>query len=125
MSREALQLADRLRRDRRTERYRVLVLVVAFGGLRFGGATALRRSDVLTGGRLRIDRSVRRSAGRWVVGEPKTEAGRRFPSLSPEDLRTGTGGGAVLLTSARHPRRRGHRPLVRTTSCWVARVIAT
>jgi integrase len=78
---EALQLANQLGRDRRTERYRALVLVLAFGGLRFGEATALRRSDVLPGGRLRIERSVRRISGRWVIGEPKTEAGRRTVTL--------------------------------------------
>ncbi|HEV7872259.1 MAG TPA: site-specific integrase [Modestobacter sp.] len=79
---EALQLAEQLGRDRRTARYRALVLVLAFGGLRFGEATALRRSDVLAGGgRLRIERSVRRIGGRWLVGEPKTEAGRRTVTL--------------------------------------------
>ncbi len=40
---EAQALADHLGADRRTERYRTLVLVLAFGGLRFGEATALRR----------------------------------------------------------------------------------
>jgi hypothetical protein len=29
------------------------------------------------GGRLRIERSVRRVGGRWVVGEPKTDAQHR------------------------------------------------
>jgi integrase len=53
------------------------LLVLAFGGLRSGEATALRRSDVLAGGRLRVERSVRRVGGPWVVGEPKTEAGHR------------------------------------------------
>jgi integrase len=78
---EALQLAEQLGQYRRTERYRVLVLVLAFGGLRFGEATALRRSDVLPGGRLRVERSVRRVSGRWEVGEPKTEAGHRTVTL--------------------------------------------
>ncbi len=78
---EAMLLADQLEKDRRTERYRALVLVLAFGGLRFGEATALRRSDVLPGGRLRIERSVRRVEGRWVVGEPKTDAGHRTVAL--------------------------------------------
>lgn len=78
---EALQLAEQLGRDRRTERYRALLLVLAFGGLRFGEATALRRSDVPSGGRLRIERSVRRVEGRWVVGEPKTDAGHRTVTL--------------------------------------------
>lgn len=79
---EALQLAEQLRRDWRTERYRTPVLVLAFGGLRFGEATALRRSDVLTGGRLLVERSVRRVGGRWVVGEPKADAGHRTVPLS-------------------------------------------
>ncbi len=78
---EALQLAEQLGRGRRTERYRALLLVLAFGGLRFGEATALRRSDVLPGGRVRIQRSVRRVGGRWVVGEPKTDAGQRTVTL--------------------------------------------
>jgi integrase len=78
---EALQLAEQLGRDSRTERYRALVLVLAFGGLRFGEATALRRSDVLPGGRLRVERSVRRVSGLWVVGEPKTDAGHRTVTL--------------------------------------------
>ncbi|MGY1846102.1 site-specific integrase [Blastococcus sp. SYSU DS1021] len=78
---EALQLAEQLGRDRRTERYRPLVLVLAFGGLRFGEATALRRSDVLSGGRRRVERSVRRVGSEWVVGDPKTDAGRRTVTL--------------------------------------------
>jgi integrase len=114
---ESLQLAEQLGRDRRTERYRALLLVLAFGGLRFGEATALRRSDVLAGGRLRIERSVRRIGGRWVVGEPKTEAGRRTVTLpaaiaaaleehleehvasSPEVLLFGTSTGGYLARS--------------------------
>jgi integrase len=78
---EALQLAEQLGKDRRTERYRALLLVLAFGGLRFGEATALRRSDVLPGGRLRVERSIRRVGGRWVVGDPKTDAGHRTVTL--------------------------------------------
>jgi integrase len=74
-------LADHLGADRRTERYRTLVLVLAFGGLRFGEATALRRSDVVDGAKLRVERSVRYVAGRWLVGDPKTEAGRRTVTL--------------------------------------------
>lgn len=78
---EVQQLADVLRADDRTARYAVLVLVLALGGLRFGEATALRRSDVLSGGRLRVERSVRYIDGRWLVGDPKTEAGRRTVAL--------------------------------------------
>jgi integrase len=79
---EAQALADQLGRDARTARYRALVLVLAFGGLRFGEATALRRCDVLDGGaRLRVERAVRFFDGRWLLGEPKTAAGRRTVSL--------------------------------------------
>lgn len=59
-------------------RYRALVLVLAFGGLRFGEATAVRRCDVSSDGRVvTVARSVRRVGGRWLLGPPKTEAGRR------------------------------------------------
>jgi integrase len=78
---EALQLAEQLGRDRRTARYRALLLVLAFGGLRFGEATALRRSDVLPGGLIRVERSVRRVGSEWVVGDPKTDGGHRTVTL--------------------------------------------
>ena len=81
---EVQALADHLGNDRRTARYRALVLVLALDGLRFGEATALRRSDVLADGqRLRVERSVRFFKGQWQVGEPKTDAGRRTVSLPP------------------------------------------
>lgn len=78
---EALQLAEQPGRDRRTERYRALLIVLTFGGLRFGEATELRRSDVLSGGRLRVERSVRRVGGQWVFCAPKTDAGHRIVTL--------------------------------------------
>jgi integrase len=79
---EARLLADQLATDRRTERYRTLVLVLAFGGLRFGEATALRRQDVSADGdRLTVSRSVRYVDGTWLIGDPKTDAGRRTVSL--------------------------------------------
>lgn len=63
-------------------RYRALVLVLGFGGLRFGEATALRRCDVAPDGSvLAIERSVRYLNGDWLVGPPKTEAGRRTVAL--------------------------------------------
>jgi integrase len=68
--------------DEVPDRYRTLILVLAFGGLRFGEATALQRSDVFDeGARLQVERSVRYLNGRWLVGEPKTEAGRRSVAL--------------------------------------------
>ncbi len=65
-------------------RYSILVLVLAYGGLRFGEATALRRCDVLADGLVvRVKRSVRRVGPRWVIGPPKTSAGRREVDLPP------------------------------------------
>ena len=81
---EVQGIAGHLARDPRTKRYEALVLVLAFSGLRFGEATALRRSDVLDDGtRLLVERSVRYVGGRWAVGDPKTEAGRRTVALPP------------------------------------------
>ncbi|WP_138759090.1 tyrosine-type recombinase/integrase [Modestobacter altitudinis] len=83
-TREVQAIAGHLAQDVRTKRYAVLVLVLAFSGLRFGEATALRRSDVLDDcTRLLVERSVRYVGGRWAVGEPKTEAGRRSVALPP------------------------------------------
>jgi len=63
-------------------RYRVLILVLAFGGLRFGEATELRRSDVAPDGTtVRVERSVRYVNGAWLEGPPKSEAGRRTVAL--------------------------------------------
>ena len=60
------------------DRFSALVLVLAFGGLRSGEATALRRGDVAQDrSEVRIERSVR--TGR--VGSPKTDAGRRVVAL--------------------------------------------
>lgn len=63
-------------------RYSAMVLVLAFGGLRFGEATALRRCDVAAdGSTVRVERSARNVGGRWLVGPPKSEAGRRTVAL--------------------------------------------
>ncbi len=61
-------------------RYKTLVMVLAFGGLRFGEATALRRRDV-SDARLTVERTCRYIHGAWTVGSPKTDAGRRTVSL--------------------------------------------
>ncbi len=59
-------------------RYGALVLVLAFGGLRFGEATALRRHHVSAdGSTVTVEASVRYVGGRWLVGPPKTDAGIR------------------------------------------------
>lgn len=64
------------------DKYTALILVLAFGGLRFGEATALRRTDVSANGNsVRVERSVRYISGAWHVGPPKSEAGRRSVAL--------------------------------------------
>jgi len=63
-------------------RYKALVLVLGFGGLRFGEATALRRCDVSDdGSRVDVARSVRYLDGGWHFGPTKTGAGRRTVAL--------------------------------------------
>ena len=60
-------------------RYRALVLLAAFASLRWGEATALRRSDLdLTTGSVRVRAAyTERSTGEMVLGPPKSQAGRR------------------------------------------------
>jgi integrase len=59
-------------------RYGLLVLVAAFGSLRWSEATALRRRDVLRLGVIWIERAhVERSSGKIEVGPPKSRAGQR------------------------------------------------
>lgn len=57
-------------------RYRALVLTLAFGGLRLGEATALRRRDVSADGvTVTVTRSVRRVGGAWLVGSAQDRGG--------------------------------------------------
>jgi len=61
------------------ERYRALVLLAAFGSLRWGELAALRRCDVEAGlGTVRVERSLTEPAGGgYLFGPPKSAAGRR------------------------------------------------
>jgi integrase len=52
-----------------------LVYLLAYGGLRWGEAVALRGSDV-TGNRVRVDRAVTATKHGWKVGTPKTHERR-------------------------------------------------
>ncbi len=73
-------------------RYRAMVLVMAWGTLRIGEASGLRRSDVdLDAGTIRIENNAVQVLGRPLEGPPKTKAGRRSMTLPP----------SVLTTSAR------------------------
>jgi len=63
-------------------RYRALVLVAAYGGLRWGELVGLRvkRVDLLHG-RVTVAEQVAEVSGHLIPGPPKTEAGRRTITL--------------------------------------------
>lgn len=68
------------------EKWRALVLVTAWCGLRQGEALELRRKDIVTVNgvtKLRIRRAVVRLRGRWHVGPPKSRAGIRDVTVPP------------------------------------------
>lgn len=59
-------------------RYRAMVLIAAWCGLRYGEITELRRADIdLSAGVLRVRRGVVKVDGQFVVGTPKSDAGIR------------------------------------------------
>ena len=68
--------------DAINERYRALVLVAAYGGLRWGELVGLRvkRVDLLHG-RVTVAEQVAEVNGRLIPGPPKTDAGRRTITL--------------------------------------------
>lgn len=66
------------------DRYRVMALLAAWCGLRFGELAELRRSDVdVKNGLLRVRRGVIRAAGETVVKKPKSDAGVRNVAVPP------------------------------------------
>lgn len=81
---EVEELATAMRRDDD----RVLVRLLAYGGLRIGEALALRRRDVdVAGGRLTVRESVSEIGGRLEVGAIKTYAVRTI-TLPVSSLRS-------------------------------------
>ena len=63
-------------------RYRVLVLVAGYGGLRWGELVGLRRRRVdLAGARIHVVEQVAEVAGKFIVSPPKTAAGYRVVVL--------------------------------------------
>lgn len=69
------------------ERYKVMTLLAAWCGLRFGELTELRRKDVdLTSGVVKVRRAVTRVGGKFVVGTPKSQAGIRDVAIPPHLL---------------------------------------
>ena len=71
--------------------YQAMVLLASWCALRFGELTELRRRDVdidIDAGRgvIHVERAVVRTAGGFVVGRPKSEAGRRDVAIPPHLL---------------------------------------
>lgn len=113
-------------------RWRALVLLAAFGGLRFGELAALTRSDVdVIRGTVRVRASVAElPGGVRHVGPPKSDAGRRVVNVPPHvlpDLETHLGAysgrgpaGLVFVGAKSGPLRSANfgakvwRPAVRT-----------
>jgi len=77
--------------DAMPPRHRLLVLLAAWCGFRFGELTALRRRDLdLVEGTVTIEQAAVTVAGRRVITTPKSTAGRRTVYLLPhltEDAR--------------------------------------
>jgi integrase len=68
-------------------RFRVMTLLAAWCGLRYGEITELRRKDIdLRDGVLHIRRAVVRVGGAFVVGTPKSDAGVRDVAVPPHLL---------------------------------------
>ena len=71
--------------------YQAMILLASWCGLRFGELTELRRRDVdidveAERGVLHVERAVVRAAGGFVVGAPKSDAGRRTVAIPPHHL---------------------------------------
>ncbi|MCR6713115.1 MAG: site-specific integrase [Demequina sp.] len=66
------------------ERLQAMVLIAAWGALRFGELAELRRGDIdVKRGLIRIRRGVVRVNGEVLVGTPKTTAGQRDVNIPP------------------------------------------
>jgi integrase len=94
------------------ERYRLMVLLAAWCGLRFGELTELRGSDIDTKtGVIKVRRGVVWVANQAVVTTPKTRAGSRdvtvpphlLPVVREHLLRHGAGRDGLLFPAASDP----------------------
>jgi integrase len=69
------------------DRYQPMILLAAWCGLRFGELTELRRRDLdMPAGKIRVERGVVLVAGERLIGDPKSEAGKRTVSIPPHLL---------------------------------------
>ena len=102
------------------QRYRALILLAAFGSLRWGEVTALRRSDIdVESGAVRIERQlVEARGGGFAFTSPKSAAGKRtvyVPATIAAELRShldqfaGKAADALVFTGTRgKPIRHSH-----------------
>ena len=66
------------------EKYKVMTLLAAWCGLRFGELTELRRTDIdVKNGVIHVRRGVVRADGEVIVGTPKSAAGHRDVAIPP------------------------------------------
>jgi integrase len=98
--------------DAMPERYRLMVLLAAWAGLRFGELTELRGKDVDTKrGIIKLRRAVVWVNSQPVVTTPKSHAGSRdvtipphlLPAVREHLLRHGVGREGLLFPAARNP----------------------
>lgn len=91
-------------------RYRAMVLLAGFGGLRWGELAGLQRRHInVTAGTVRVEQQiVKADSSRLELGQPKTDAGRRTVYLHAEVVaalkdhlaaHVGTGASAYVFTS--------------------------
>jgi integrase len=65
-------------------KYKLMILMAAWTALRFGELTELRRSDLdVKAAVVHIRRGVTRTKGGRVIGDPKSEAGKRTVAIPP------------------------------------------
>ncbi len=78
---QAFALADAI-----DERYRLMVVLATFGGLRLGELLGMKRCDVdLENANVRIDgQALELKSGARITGPPKSDAGRRVVALPPQ-----------------------------------------
>ena len=90
------------------ERYRVMVLLAAWCGLRFGELTELRGKDIDKTGVIRVRRAVAWVDSQPVIGKPKSDAGTRdvaipphlMPAVRAHILAVGAGRDGLLFPAA-------------------------
>jgi integrase len=69
------------------EQYQLMTLLAAWCALRFGELVELRRDDIdLEDNVVKVRRGAVRVKGGWVVGDPKTYAGKRDVAIPPHLL---------------------------------------